>query len=50
MDFHLEDTECDKYQLVFVSADNVLVMPFLSLMKKTATPFHQICRFVSNKF
>ena len=45
----LEDIESGKYQLVFASAENVLVKPFLSLMKKTkkpkkkkkTTPFHQ---------
>ena len=29
----LEEIECGKYNLVFAN-------PFLSLMKKTATPFH----------
>ena len=37
----LEDIECGKYQLVFASAENVLVKPFFSSMKKTPTPFHQ---------
>ena len=38
---HLEDIECGKYQLVFASAENILVKPFFSLMKKIPTPFHQ---------
>lgn len=34
----LKDVECDKYNLVFASAEEVL---FLSLFKNAATPFHQ---------
>ena len=37
----MEDKECDKFQIIFASAENVLVKPFFLLMKKTATPFHQ---------
>ena len=37
----MEDIECGKYEFIFASAENVLVKPFFSLMKKTATPFHQ---------
>ena len=36
----LEEIECGKYNLVFASAEEVFANPFLSLMKKTATPFH----------
>ena len=37
----LEDIESGKYQLVLASAENVLVKPFLSLMKKKkSTPFY----------
>ena len=54
----LEDIESGKYQLVFASAENVLVKPFLSLMKtktktniKTKNPdrLTRVCRFASNK-
>ena len=41
LDCHLEDIECGKYELVFTSAENVLVKRLFSLMKKTATPLHQ---------
>lgn len=37
----LKDVECDKYNLVFASAEEVLAKPFLSLFKNAATPFHQ---------
>ena len=36
-DFRLEDIKCGKYQLVFASAGNILVKPFFSPMKDTAT-------------
>ena len=36
----LEEIEWGKYNLVFASAEEVFTNPFLSLMKKTATPFH----------
>ena len=36
----LEEIECGKYNLVFASAEEVLANPFLSLMKKAATPLH----------
>ena len=36
----LEEIECGKYNLVFASAEEVFANPFLSLVKKTATPFH----------
>ena len=36
----LKDVECDKYNLVFASAEEVLAKPFLSLFKNAATPFH----------
>lgn len=41
MDCHVEDIEFGKYQFVFLSVENVLVKPIFSLVKKTATPFHQ---------
>ena len=37
----LEEIECGKYNLVFASAEEVLAKPFLSSMKRAATPFHQ---------
>ena len=46
-DCRLEDIECGKYEIVSASAEKVLVKPYFSLMKKTATPFHP-CQFVSN--
>ena len=40
----LEDIECGKYQIVFASAENVLVKPFFFVNKKKkekSTLFHQ---------
>ena len=49
----LEDIECGKYQIVFASAENVLVKPFFFVNKKkrkkhTVSP-DMVCRFASNK-
>ena len=41
-DWHLEDIERGKYELVFALAENVLVKPYFSLMKNTATPIQRI--------
>lgn len=46
-DCRLEDVEAGKYQLIFASAEEVLSKPFLSLLKRTASPFHQnMCAIV----
>ena len=37
---HLENIEYSKYQLIVVTAEEVLSKPFLFLLKKTASPFH----------
>ena len=41
-DFRLENMECSKYQLIFVTAEEVLSKPILFCLKikKTVTPFH----------
>ena len=48
----LEDIECGKYQIVFASAENVLLKPFFFVNKKrkkhTVSP-DMVCRFASNK-
>ena len=38
MDYNLEDIECGRYQLVFASAENVLVNPFLSSIETILLP------------
>ena len=49
-DCRLEDMECGRHQLVFASADNVLMYPFFSLMKKKKPHrFTIVYRFASNK-
>ena len=37
---HLENIEYSKYQLIVVTAEEVLSKPFLFLLKKTASQFH----------
>ena len=40
-DFRLENIECSKYQLIILTAEEVLSKPFLfSAEKKKASPFH----------
>ena len=41
-DFRLENMECSKYQLIFVTAEEVLSKPILFCLKikKTVSPFH----------
>ena len=36
----MENIEYSKYQLIVVTAEEVLSKPFLFLLKKTASPFH----------
>ena len=49
-DFRLENMECCKYQLIFVTAKEVLSKPILFCLKikKTVSPFHSsaLCVFV----
>ena len=49
-DFRLENMECCKYQLIFVTAEEVLSKPILFCLKikKTVSPFHSsaLCVFV----
>lgn len=40
-DCRLEDVEAGKYQPIFASAEEVLSKLFLSLLKRTASPFNQ---------
>ena len=50
-DFRSENLECSKNQLIFVTAEEVVSMPFLfRLKKKTASPFTHwlyVCLFLS---
>ena len=39
-DFRSENIECSKYQLIFVSAKEVLSKTILFWLKKTVSPFH----------
>ena len=42
-DFRSENLKCSKNQLIFVTAEEVVSMPFLfRLKKKTASPFHSL--------
>ena len=47
-DCHLEDIECGKYEVVFSSAENVLVKPFSCWWKKQPHRFTRVCQFASN--
>ena len=50
-DCRLEDIESGKYQLTFASAEQVLSKPFLSLLKKTASLFHQnMCAIIVDEW
>ena len=49
LDCHLEDIECGKYELVFTSAENVLVKQFFFVNEKQPHRFTRVCRFASNK-
>ena len=46
-DFRLENMECSKYQLIFVTAEEVSSKPILFCLKKiTVSPFHSLALHV----